>query len=447
MENQLCFDPGTTPTPLSTYIQEHYEKLDLINSLPEMFVKINSEDVKHFGFDKVKEFCVSNSISENMVNSFQLFEPDKLSDQKRFQIGNDINSNLALSFDQFLKHSKEGGNDAPLGSAPGKTYMHGLIMESSKDICSLFDPYLPNHEASMYEITCRMFSTQLWSSSKKNQIKRSSYVTVMPFTNHVVFSSREFRTPEKLEMANLLSDEPATNSIIPKVIIHVLNVHESFGLDGLQKESKIDLFGPNGETDKNWLRKKYGFRPDLKETCLGPYQEHIIHFSKSWSLLYQEAAQVSNTSFFLVWLAPSKLLYFVGCASYQATYRNLSFVGLVRHIKQQLEFGSIKRLSDPLVSPFNPSQKVGFIRLLSPTSPSLQQMKPLPASVVNGSGIKVSDPSPQLPVFRTLIAMPPSSITTAGGPPALTPAPPSKLMFSRVCRDTGLGGRCVYEKN
>ena len=122
-------------------------------------------------------------------------------------------------------------------------------------------------------------------------------MTVMPFTNHVVFSSREFRTPEKLEMANLLSDEPATNSIIPKVIIHVLNVHESFGLDGLQKESKIDLFGPNGETDKNWLRKKYGFRPDLKETCLGPYQEHIIHFSKSWSLLYQEAVQVSVKDF------------------------------------------------------------------------------------------------------------------------------------------------------
>ncbi|KAF2530848.1 hypothetical protein F2Q70_00031844 [Brassica cretica] len=23
MENHLCFDPGTTPTPLTTYIQEH----------------------------------------------------------------------------------------------------------------------------------------------------------------------------------------------------------------------------------------------------------------------------------------------------------------------------------------------------------------------------------------------------------------------------------------
>ena len=102
----------------------------------------------------------------------------------------------------------------PWGSAPGKTDMHGLIMESSKDICSLFDSYLPNHEASTHEITWRMFSTQLRSSLKKNQIKRSSYVIVMLFTNQVIFSSREFRPPEKLEMANLLSDEPTVNSIM-----------------------------------------------------------------------------------------------------------------------------------------------------------------------------------------------------------------------------------------
>ncbi|KAF2587207.1 hypothetical protein F2Q70_00036380 [Brassica cretica] len=52
MEKHLCFDPGTTPTPLTIYIKEHCEKLDLINSLPEMFVKISSQLVKHFGFDK-----------------------------------------------------------------------------------------------------------------------------------------------------------------------------------------------------------------------------------------------------------------------------------------------------------------------------------------------------------------------------------------------------------
>ncbi|KAG5411224.1 hypothetical protein IGI04_007543 [Brassica rapa subsp. trilocularis] len=120
-------------------------------------------------------------------------------------------------------------------------------MESSKDICSLFDSYLPNHEASTHEITWRMFSTQLWSYSKKIQIKRSSYVTVMPFTNQEIFDLREFRLPEKLETVNLLSDEPTTNLIMPK--------------------------------------GKDGFRPGLKGTCFGPYHEHILHFSKSWSWL------------------------------------------------------------------------------------------------------------------------------------------------------------------
>ena len=74
---------------------------------------------------------------------------------------------------------EKGGNDVPLGSAPDKPDMHGLIMGSSKDICSLFDSYLPNHEASTNESTLRMFSTQLQSSSNKNQIKWSSDEGVM----------------------------------------------------------------------------------------------------------------------------------------------------------------------------------------------------------------------------------------------------------------------------
>ncbi|KAF2600456.1 hypothetical protein F2Q68_00012253 [Brassica cretica] len=106
MENHLCFDPGTTPTPLTTNIQEHCEKIDLINFMSEMCVKISSQDVKHFDFDKVKEFRVSDSVFENMFNSFKVFEPDKLLDQKRFQHDNGINSGFVLSFDQFLKHSK-----------------------------------------------------------------------------------------------------------------------------------------------------------------------------------------------------------------------------------------------------------------------------------------------------------------------------------------------------
>ncbi|KAF2564243.1 hypothetical protein F2Q70_00016745 [Brassica cretica] len=41
-----------------------------------------------------------------MINSFKLFKPDKLSDQKCFQYGNDIPSGLVLSFHQFVKHYK-----------------------------------------------------------------------------------------------------------------------------------------------------------------------------------------------------------------------------------------------------------------------------------------------------------------------------------------------------
>ncbi|WZZ23906.1 hypothetical protein YC2023_007307 [Brassica napus] len=132
-------------------------------------------------------------------------------------------------------HFQEGGNDVPWGSAPGKTGMHGLIMESSKDICSLFDSYLPNHEASTLKITWRMFSTQLRSSLKKNQIKRSSYVIVMLFTNQVIFSSREFRPPEKLEMANLLSDEPTTDfdqASKGHVLAHIRSIFFTFQSPG-----------------------------------------------------------------------------------------------------------------------------------------------------------------------------------------------------------------------
>ncbi|XP_056849651.1 uncharacterized protein LOC130499529 [Raphanus sativus] len=106
MDSHLCFDPGTTPPILSTDIQEHCEKLDLIYSLPELFVGISSHNVKSFGLDNVKEFCVSNSIFDNMIHSFEKLEPDKLFDQKCFLNDNDISSGLVLSFDQFLKHHK-----------------------------------------------------------------------------------------------------------------------------------------------------------------------------------------------------------------------------------------------------------------------------------------------------------------------------------------------------
>ncbi|KAF2558011.1 hypothetical protein F2Q68_00014105 [Brassica cretica] len=125
-----------------------------------------------------------------------------------------------------------------------------------------------------------------WTDTILDELSRTD--THFDKLSKQVQSSELVRPPEKLEMANLLSDEPTTNSIMPKVIIHVLNVQESLGLD-----------------------------------------EHFL---------------------FLVEFLPSKHSLFRWIyASYQATFRNPSFVG-----KQQLKSGSIKRLSAPLVSPFNP---------------------------------------------------------------------------------------------
>ncbi|XP_033135844.1 uncharacterized protein LOC117128156 [Brassica rapa] len=106
MESHLCFDPGTTPAPLSFELQVHCEQSDLLNSQPDMFVKISSLDVIRFGLEKVKDFCVSKSVFQRMMNSFKIFEPDELLDQPHFQKDNSINSRIILSFDQFLKHSK-----------------------------------------------------------------------------------------------------------------------------------------------------------------------------------------------------------------------------------------------------------------------------------------------------------------------------------------------------
>uniref|UniRef100_A0A0D3DQU8 Uncharacterized protein n=1 Tax=Brassica oleracea var. oleracea TaxID=109376 RepID=A0A0D3DQU8_BRAOL len=55
MESHLCFDPGTTPAPLSSELQEHCEQPDLLNSQYDMFVKITSLDVNRFGLEKSSE--------------------------------------------------------------------------------------------------------------------------------------------------------------------------------------------------------------------------------------------------------------------------------------------------------------------------------------------------------------------------------------------------------
>ncbi|KAF3591247.1 hypothetical protein DY000_02023300 [Brassica cretica] len=51
MENRLCFDPGTTPTPLS---KEHCKKLCIISSVSDLFDKVSSNDIKRSGLDHLE---------------------------------------------------------------------------------------------------------------------------------------------------------------------------------------------------------------------------------------------------------------------------------------------------------------------------------------------------------------------------------------------------------
>ncbi|XP_048601939.1 uncharacterized protein LOC125580809 [Brassica napus] len=79
----------------------------MVTSVPEMFLMVSTHDVKRFGLDKVKDFCVSNSVYDSMLKTFKELEPDKLFDQKYFQYGNKNFSGHVLSFEQFMNHHEK----------------------------------------------------------------------------------------------------------------------------------------------------------------------------------------------------------------------------------------------------------------------------------------------------------------------------------------------------
>uniref|UniRef100_A0A0D3BGR9 Uncharacterized protein n=1 Tax=Brassica oleracea var. oleracea TaxID=109376 RepID=A0A0D3BGR9_BRAOL len=52
IENHLCFDPSTTPTPLS---KEHCKELCIISYVPDLFDKVSSNDIKRSSLDHVEK--------------------------------------------------------------------------------------------------------------------------------------------------------------------------------------------------------------------------------------------------------------------------------------------------------------------------------------------------------------------------------------------------------
>ncbi|KAF3527746.1 hypothetical protein DY000_02039241 [Brassica cretica] len=125
------------------------------------------------------------------------------------------------------------------------------------------------------------------------------------------------------------------SSRIPRGNIMELDTHEHFGRAGRSDTYLGELVELNqGDTYISELDELSDTILELNE--LSDTEDGAEHF------LFLGVVSSKQTSLFR-WT----------CVSYQETDRNPCFVGLVRHIKQQLKSGSIKRLSAPLVSPFN----------------------------------------------------------------------------------------------
>lgn len=105
-EQQKNLQTKSAHESLSYDLQEHCKEFNMVASVPRMFVKVSTEDIKRFGLDKVKDFCVSKSVFDNMFKSFKEIKPEIIFDQKRFQNQNNNISGHILSFDHFLKHVK-----------------------------------------------------------------------------------------------------------------------------------------------------------------------------------------------------------------------------------------------------------------------------------------------------------------------------------------------------
>src|SRR5690606_12232828 len=61
-EQQNILQSETIHESLPSDLQEHCKEFNMVAFVPEMFVKVSTKDIKRFGLEKVKDFCVSNSV-------------------------------------------------------------------------------------------------------------------------------------------------------------------------------------------------------------------------------------------------------------------------------------------------------------------------------------------------------------------------------------------------
>ncbi|WZZ72834.1 hypothetical protein YC2023_084204 [Brassica napus] len=116
MENQLCFDPGTTPTPLTTYIQEHF--FCSRKSFDSFVFKENSFSLRSYGHELIigilfassyalEDFMVSTLLEQNSHKAETDFCGDSVLKPVHSYSESDLELKLLCSESDQVRHVLE----------------------------------------------------------------------------------------------------------------------------------------------------------------------------------------------------------------------------------------------------------------------------------------------------------------------------------------------------
>ncbi|KAG5375448.1 hypothetical protein IGI04_040044 [Brassica rapa subsp. trilocularis] len=345
MENRLCFDPDTTPTPLS---KEHCKELCIISYVPDLFDKVSYNEIKLSGLDHLENsfeldlqqlvFC-----SRKSFDSFVFKENSFSVSSYRHELITGILFASSYALDDFMVSTLlEHNSHRAETDFCGDSVLKSVYSYSESDLELL-------NCAIMCPDTILVYNT--YFDRLHDDLKRLLHDKHDQSPGGVRNRSRDLADqfeiwrcipPEKLEMANLLSDEPTINSVMPKVNIHVLDVQESLGLMVFQNIQKQTCLGQMEKPIKYWLREKMDFDQASKGHVLAHIRSIFFTFqSLGRGYIKRQSKFQSKTLFSQVFvsifivlflahfslelynlLAPSKLIY---------------FVGLVRYIKHRIE--------------------------------------------------------------------------------------------------------------
>ncbi|KAG7556872.1 hypothetical protein ISN44_As11g028720 [Arabidopsis suecica] len=104
LDSHLEQPPHLVPEPVLMhfpydYPRKHCKEFDLVKTEPNLFMLISAQDEKRFGFENVKELCVSKSVFEKMIPNFEAFTLEEFFKQKGFLFDefHEFNSSLRIS--------------------------------------------------------------------------------------------------------------------------------------------------------------------------------------------------------------------------------------------------------------------------------------------------------------------------------------------------------------